>query len=538
MSHTGFRTSLALGCVAALAACQSPPQSNETMPQPSAGDVVSQVAYLKASNTGEGDKFGSGGALEGHAVAMSADGRILAVGAPVESSGAAGVNGEQADDSQYAAGAVYVFARTGDNWTQQAYLKASNPGLGDYFGYQVALNGDGSTLAVSAIYEASSAAEINGDQTNDDAPQAGAVYVFTRSGTNWTQQAYIKAANNGLGEDVDPDALISGDQFGFSLAFSDDGSRLAVGAIGESSAAAGANADPADNSAVSAGAVYIFERNDGRWTQADYLKASNPGTNDYFGYSVDFNAAGTRLAIGAYDEDGSLAGTNERQDDDLGGAGAVYVFDLEGGAWRQTAYLKAANAERNDSLGVQVALSDDGNTLVATALDEDSLTTGTNSTPVPEWESDTSTGAVYVFSRSGEGWRQTAYLKASNSGAGDLFGQRFALSGDGQTLLIGAALEDSPATGINGPQDSDEANEAGSAYVLTRSGDAWTQLAYLKGSHNEEGDEFGAALAVSRDGRVFAVGAHGDDSASTGVNGDPADNSAHDSGAVFVFERN
>lgn len=106
-----------------------------------------QVAYIKASNTRAGDQFGAGGTLLGDAVALSADGSTLAVGAPFESSGSTGLDGNQDDGSIYGAGAVYIFTRDGQNWVQQAYVKASNSGLGDNFGFAVVLSADGDTLA-------------------------------------------------------------------------------------------------------------------------------------------------------------------------------------------------------------------------------------------------------------------------------------------------------------------------------------------------------------------------------------------------------
>ena len=125
----------------------------------------------------------------------------MAVGAPFESGGATGINGNQNDNSVYAAGAVYVYVRQGIPWTQQAYVKASNPGLNDHFGSSVALSRDGNTMAVAAHWEASAATGINGNQNDDSIPQAGAVYVFTRTGTTWTQQAYVKASNTGKADE-------------------------------------------------------------------------------------------------------------------------------------------------------------------------------------------------------------------------------------------------------------------------------------------------------------------------------------------------
>src|SRR5438874_1481912 len=118
---------------------------------------VKQTSVLKASNAKANDRFGNGGTLEGHGVALSGDGSTMAVGAPYESSAASGINGNQKDSSLYSAGAVYVFTRGSNGWTQQAYIKASNPGQGYKFGHFVSLSQDGNTLAVSAYFEASAA---------------------------------------------------------------------------------------------------------------------------------------------------------------------------------------------------------------------------------------------------------------------------------------------------------------------------------------------------------------------------------------------
>ncbi len=91
------------------------------------------------------------------------------------------MNGAQADNSAAGAGAVYVFARTGTAWSQQAYVKASNTDAGDEFGYALALSGDGSTLAVGAPLEDGSAIGVGGiqtDNTADGATDSGAAYVY------------------------------------------------------------------------------------------------------------------------------------------------------------------------------------------------------------------------------------------------------------------------------------------------------------------------------------------------------------------------
>src|SRR5437762_850189 len=213
-----------------------------------------QLAYLKASNPTEDAHFGCGGTLTGHAgntSAISDDGNTIAVGAPHENSGAKGINGNQSDTSAYSAGAVYVFTRRGNTVAQQAYVKASNPMPGANFGSSVVLSRDGNTLAVAAYYESSAATGINGNQNDHSIPEAGAVYIFTRTGTTWSQQAYIKASNTGTA--AVGNGFAEGDQFGYSIALSADGSTLAVGAIGEDSKAEGVNGDQADNSAGQSG---------------------------------------------------------------------------------------------------------------------------------------------------------------------------------------------------------------------------------------------------------------------------------------------
>jgi len=205
------------------------------------GTTWVQQAYVKASNTGPGDLFG-------YSVALSGDGSTLAVGAYLEDSAATGIGGNQTSNAAADAGAVYVFTRSSGAWSQQAYVKASNTGSSDVFGCSVALSGDGSTLAVGAYSEGSSATHLGGNQADDSTLDAGATYVFTRSGAMWSQSGYVKASNTD-----------KGDLFGIAVALSGDGALLAVSARGEDGAAAGVGGDPTDNSVASAGAVYLVE---------------------------------------------------------------------------------------------------------------------------------------------------------------------------------------------------------------------------------------------------------------------------------------
>ena len=500
---------------------------------------IQQTAYLKASNPEAADHFGCGGENQGHngqGVALSGDGRTLAVGAPHESSAARGINGNQADNSLFDSGAVYVFTRigAGDAWTQQAYVKPSNPQAGAEFGHYVALSADGNTLAVSAYWEASNAKGVNGNQRDESIPQAGAVYVFIRSGGTWIQQAYIKASNTG--EAGTADSFGEGDQFGWSLALSRDGNTIAVGALTEDGGATTINGDDRNNSAPGAGAVYVFARRGATWSQQAYVKPSNIDAGDMFGYSVALSADGNTLAVGSFDEDGSGRGVNPPSNNQNAGSGAVYVFSRAMSSWSQQVYIKPSNGEPQDSFGVHVALSDDGATLLAGSLDEDCRATGVNPQGCDnDWDDDLSMGAAYVFVRAGSTWTQQAFLKPSNTGANDWFGARVALSGDGNTAAIAAPFEDGGVKGVNGRQGDESAGQAGAVYMFTRAGTTWQQRAYVKGSNTDAFDEFGSSVALDRTGATLVASARGEDGATRGVNGNQASNAAGEAGAAYVF---
>ncbi|MCX6876085.1 MAG: FG-GAP repeat protein [Verrucomicrobia bacterium] len=466
-------------------------------------DPLAYQAYLKASNTGAGDQFGQSVAVSGNTVV---------VGAGYEDSAATGVNGNQWNNSAADSGAAYVFVRSGTTWSQQAYLKASNTEAGDRFGFRVAVSGD--TAVVTARNEDSAATGVNGNQADNLATGAGAAYVFVRSGNTWTQQAYLKASNTG-----------TNDIFGTSVGVSGD--TVVVGANGEASSASGVNGNQADNTAANAGAAYVFIRSGTTWLQQAYLKASNTGSNDSFGSSVAISD--NTVVIGASSEASGVTGVNGNQlDNSASSAGAAYVFFRSGTTWSQQAYLKASNTGAGDFFGRFVAVS--GDTVVVGASNEDSNATGVNGSQTNN--SATDSGAAYVFVRSGTTWSQQAYLKASNTGASDLFGSCVAVSGD--TVVVGAYREDSRATGVNDwNQWGDWAYDSGAAYVFSRSGTTWSQQAYLKATNTGATDFFGTAVAVSGD--TVVVGANQEASAAAGASGVQSDDSAPNAGAVYVY---
>ena len=301
------------------------------------------------------------------------------------------------------------------------------------------------------------------------------------------------------------------------------GDTLAVGAYGERSDTTGFNSTQNANAPVS-GAAYIFTRTGGTWSQDAYLKASNTGANDMFGFSVALS--GDLLAVGASGEDSSTSGINTTPNESAFQSGAAYVFLRTNETnWNQLAYIKASNPSADDYFGASVALS--GGTLAVGAYAEDSGTTGVNTTPDTTTAADS--GAVYVYTLDGVIWTQQAYIKASNAGADDLFGRSVALSGD--TLAVGATREDSSTSGINTSSD-DLASNSGAAYVFNRIGSTWSETIYIKASNVDVLDGF-SSVALSGD--TLVVGAAAEASSTTGINTIP-DNLLSGAGAVYVFE--
>ncbi len=430
-----------------------------------------QQAYLKAVNPGSGDFFGGGDGQDavnrlaaGSGVAVSGD--LVAVGAPGEDSGLQGVPG---DDSAADSGAVYVFRRAGDSWIGEAYLKASDILAGAQFGFSVALHGD--PLAVGApgpaktVYVFRRLSEgvwteearlpspssspgffggsvaVQGDVLVVGDPTEGAkgaVHVFRRTGTSWTQEARLTASNGD-----------SSDFFGCAVAV--DGEAIVVGASREE----GNGTDPSDNSLLKAGAAYVFRRSGTSWIEEAYLKPSVIDADDRFGLSVAIS--GDRVAVGAPQEDGGATGVNgDATDNSRTSAGAAYVFRRQGTSWVQEAYVKPSNMGTSFRFGVSVALS--GSRLVVGAPGEDGGSSGINGDQSPGL---TRSGAVYVYAYTGSGWAWQAYIKASNPNAEDSFGSSIAF--DGVTLVVSAPSE---ASSSLSDQSDNNAPGSGAAYVF------------------------------------------------------------------------
>jgi hypothetical protein len=309
------------------------------------------AAKIAASDSAAGAGFG-------YAVALS--GETLLVGAY---NADAGENQDQ--------GAAYVYVRNGAAWALQQKLTAPDGGANDNFGWSVALNGN--TAVIGAIgYDAGA----NSDQ--------GAVYVFVRSGTTWTQQQKLTAGDGAAGA-----------VFGWSVAVS--GETLLAGALSNNGAQR------------NQGAAYAFTRSGTVWTQQQKLLAGDGAAGDAFGTAVALS--GETALIGAVDKD---SGAQSLQ-------GAAYVFTRSGATWTQQQKLLASDGGPNDNFGQSVALS--GETVLVGAA-------GKTLSAKPAH------GSAYVFTRAGSVWSQQQSLTANDGAALDSFGAAVALQGE--QAVIGA----------------------------------------------------------------------------------------------------
>jgi hypothetical protein len=397
-------------------------------------------------------------------VASSADGNTLVIGASLED----GDDGQQRDK-----GVVYVFTRTGAVWNEQPTLLRAPNGEGgvtpqvpgDLFGLAVALSADGGTLAVGAPLEDGSLTSTV-ENENDSTPDSGAVYVFVRDGSTYVLQAYLKAVPGTF------DSLSTRDHFGSSLALAADGLTLVVGAP---------LAEAVPQSDFDDGAAYVFTRNAASWTQRAVLGGphADDNANDQFGRSVAISVDGSTIAVGApFDDEGAAE------------SGAAYVFTTTDRVqWQREAYLKAPNADIEDTFAVAVALSDDGNTLAVGAPGEDGDATSTLDADNENLES---AGAAYVFTRGASGWSTTpAYLKPSNTIELAQFGSALSMTSGGNELAVGA------------PSDLSVPTLEGAVFVFLRVEASWLEQARFDGGVVE----FGKTISLTGDGATLFSGA-------------------------------
>ncbi len=343
----------------------------------------------------------------GLALSLSADGSRLAIGAPTED----GLEG-----------AAYVYARTGTDWQQSArVISSKRDTITMAFGVAVALSADGETLAV-------------GGSTFDS--NTGLVNIFVPDGAAWTEVATLQSERKDWG-----------DAFGYSLALDADGDTLAVGAPGEQSGARGVGGSQDDDGSDEAGAVFVFTRTGNTWAQQEYLKATNTGARDNFGYAVALSDDGLVIAAGAPDE--SSPSVELPEDDSQLGAGAVYLYRRNGTAWATDGFLKAAFASNGDSFGRAVALASSGAFLVVGVPGENHGGTGVG-TPL-EGDQLPDSGSLYLYEHRPAGWERLRYIKALAPMSPLSFGTGVGISADANMIAAGAPNHSSNATGVDGP---------------------------------------------------------------------------------------
>ncbi|HTW99791.1 MAG TPA: hypothetical protein VMD59_13495, partial [Acidimicrobiales bacterium] len=349
----------------------------------------------------------SGAAFQGYSVAISADGNTVAVGGPYDNSDT---------------GAVWIFTRSGTTWTQQGSKLVGTGAVGHaYQGLAVALSADGNTLAEGGAYN------------NSD---AGAVWVFTRSGTTWSQQAELTGSG------------ASGSAFqGTSVGLSADGNTLAEGGSQDNSLA---------------GAVWVFSRSGSTWSQIGSKLTGSNNLDAEMGMSIAVSPdASTILAGGAVDDDS---------------VGAAWVFTLSGSTWsQQGSKLTPPSYSGPDAyFGSTVALSTNGSTALVGAQSDNS-----------------GVGSAWVFVRSGSTWSAQTKLLATGESGGGHFGSSVALAGSGTEAVVGGYDDNS------GP---------GAVWVFTESNGSWAQQGSKLTSGLSSG-WYGYDSAVSADGGTLVSSA-------------------------------
>ena len=398
-------------------------------------NVVSFTTRAVSTPTAESAKVistspGSLDSFANHSVAMNYGGIRIVAGCPFSD-----------PDGVSNSGAAFVFLRVGKTWTLEAKITSSVKSSSSWYGKIVSITNDSTRIAISA-HQDDPAGVLN----------AGAVYIYKRNGTTWTEEAIITASDK-----------VTNDQFGSHLAITGDGTRVI---IGSSSADVGG--------VTNCGAVYVFTRSGTTWTEEAKLTASDKADNTLLGSKIAVDNNGTRF----------IASSETADAGGIVDSGAVYVFLRTGTTWAQEAILSASDKSANKKFGNSLAINS-GGTRVAVGCILSDVSGVTN------------TGAVYIFIRSGTVWSQEQIIGAPDTLAdGDRFGYSVSFTYDAGKIFIGASNK----TG-NGVANS------GIVYIFNRSGVNWTFLNSLTHNDGVSGDNFGSSLSASGDGYWVFVGA-------------------------------
>ena len=448
------------------------------------GSLAEAVGYFKGANP-----VADGVRGFGFSVALSNDGNTMAVGSPRDKNAG----------QDFAFGAVYMFARHDGRWIQQARL-IPEPATSGRFGHAVALSMDGNTLAVG----------------DPEGPDGGRVFVFWRDQCPTCPNAGWRLRPSGLlsGQAVAPTYQFP-TSFGFSVALSERGDRLVVGAP---------FFPPFATSQQSAGRAWLFRQVDNfEWGLVDDVRSLQPSQETWFGRTVALSGDGHMFVVGAALEDVTT-------DVD---AGAVHVFycpqrryrSYPGPVepWCDRHRLTPPNTTVNQNLGFVVAISYDGTVIAAGA---------------PAFRGGFK--AVHIFGRVPNSdpldlaaWRREVSFQGSIDQDG--FGRSVALSGDGTKLAVGAPQERGVARGIAGDATQQDLGWEGAVFLYTRTNESWSEPIYIKAPNAGLFNQQFFKAALSGDGSTLAVGAEGDRSRAMEIGGDQTDDSRFDVGAVYMY---
>ena|GEM_PF-1527506 len=348
--------------------------------------------------------------------------------------------------------------------TQTAVLNAGSDAVtDDRFGSAVALSRDGNTALAGGAW------------ITLGATPPGKVWVFKKNGGTWSRSQVLIPSNSA-----------NSNMFGTSLALSDDGNTALIGA---------------DNTDIGtktwAGQVYVFTNSGGSWSQSQILNASDNESSGHFGESLVISRDGNTALIGAY-----MATVGGK-----GSAGKVYVFRKSEGLWFEQQILTTSDAE-GSNFGYSIALSDDGNTALIGAPDSCYA-------PFAHYP-----GKAYVFTRNGAGvWSEQQILTPSNPNDEAMFGRSVAISGDGNTAVIGA-----PLYVIKSPIHWSLDTYPGQAYIFTRNGaGVWSEQQILNDWDDVSQRNFGISISISDNGNTALIGHAG------GGSGHP--------GRAYIFQK-
>ncbi len=355
-----------------------------------------------------------GSSNQGSSVEISSDGNTAIVGGWQDNGGI---------------GAAWVYTRSGGVWTQQGTkLVGSNAVGSSCQGISVSISSDGNTAIIGGFHD------------NND---TGSVWVFMRSGGVWSQQGQ-KLVGSGVR------GVIGGPFQGTSVRISGDGNTILEGGYADSN---------------NAGAVWVFVRNGGVWTQQGAKLVGNDanGGADQ-GYSVGISFDGNTIVEGGFQDNSYI--------------GAAWVFVRSGGVWTQqggklvgTGFISLPADQ-----GASVAISSDGNIIVESGFADNS-----------------GAGSIWVFTRSGGIWSQMGSRITGTGAVGSAnIGFSLAISPDGNSFVAGGYTD-------NG--------QAGASWVFTRTGSVWTQLgSKLVGTGAVGNSRQGSSIAISSEGTVIVGG--------------------------------